>query len=382
MLAYLSKCILSPVVSHYLDALRGLAALAVVLTHWNHFGCVVPGPAGGEVRLPCYFLLKPLYVGGSSAVNLFFCLSGFIFYWLYSERIAQGVISAWDFAALRFSRLYPLHFATLLFVAAFQQIVRGQTGAYFIYAQNDLPAFVLQLFMASNWGIGSGLSFNGPIWSVSVEVLLYSLFFLLCILGLRRWWQLLLALLFGLLVLHGRGDAATRISEGVIYFFMGGLAFYFVVFLYKRELPQSVVHCLAAVTCFLWVVSLLVPLSDIPIPMKWFHGLWTHISLLPLLFPLTIITLALLEARGGGIGRHLSWLGDISYSTYLIHFPLQLVFLALTTACALPYTIYCSPFMLLAFFAILIPLGFCSYHFLELPAQAYLRSRLLSGRER
>ena len=36
----------------------------------------------------------------------------------------------------------------------------------------------MQLFMASNWVNGLPFSFDGPVWSVSVEVLAYAFFFL------------------------------------------------------------------------------------------------------------------------------------------------------------------------------------------------------------
>ena len=38
-----------------------------------------------------------LYKHGSLAVELFFCISGFIFFWLYSEKIAQHKMSALRF---------------------------------------------------------------------------------------------------------------------------------------------------------------------------------------------------------------------------------------------------------------------------------------------
>src|SRR5207244_9707990 len=45
-----------------------------------------------------------------------------------------------------------------------------------------------------------------------------------------------------------------------------------------------------------------------------------------LLFPLTILTLAVWEARRGRLGRRLAFVGQISYSSYLLHFPLQMHF--------------------------------------------------------
>jgi peptidoglycan/LPS O-acetylase OafA/YrhL len=45
------------------------------------------------------------------------------------------------------------------------------------------------------------------------------------------------------------------------------------------------------------------------------------------LFPLTIITPALWKTRRGTLGRRFALLGDIGYSTYLLHFSPQMVFM-------------------------------------------------------
>jgi peptidoglycan/LPS O-acetylase OafA/YrhL len=72
-----------------LDGLRGVAALAVVTAH--------TGPYFG-----------PLTFGDSGlAVDLFFCLSGFVITAAYAERLpAMGIRR---FMALRYIRLYPLY---------------------------------------------------------------------------------------------------------------------------------------------------------------------------------------------------------------------------------------------------------------------------------
>ena len=78
-----------------LDALRGLAALSVVFWHWKHF--FFSGTqqiAFAPEAQPLYAIFRPLYTEGHRAVDLFFCLSGFIFFRLYSERIAAKKGSA------------------------------------------------------------------------------------------------------------------------------------------------------------------------------------------------------------------------------------------------------------------------------------------------
>src|SRR5262249_41773054 len=80
-----------------------------------------------------------------------------------------------------------------------------------------------------------------------------------------------------------------------------------------------------------------------------------------ILVPLTLAALALHEELFGGVWARFTLLGDISYSTYLIHFLMQLT-LALV---ALHFGWTSADFMhgwaMLAFYAVLIGLGWASY---------------------
>jgi peptidoglycan/LPS O-acetylase OafA/YrhL len=93
-----------------LDALRGVGALAIVVWHWQHFYAIGGTWAAGWSRAaePLYPFLKPFYEEGWVAVDLFFAVSGFVFFWLYLEPVARREIGAGTFARQRFSRLYPL----------------------------------------------------------------------------------------------------------------------------------------------------------------------------------------------------------------------------------------------------------------------------------
>ena len=109
-----------------LDVLRGIAALAVVFWHWKHFLIYGAGldlefinfPELDYDRQPLFPLFEPFYSQGIRAVDLFFCISGFVFYWLYSNRVRENEVDLRQFSVLRFSRLYPLHFVTLITVAS------------------------------------------------------------------------------------------------------------------------------------------------------------------------------------------------------------------------------------------------------------------------
>jgi peptidoglycan/LPS O-acetylase OafA/YrhL len=230
-----------------------------------------------------------------------------VFYHIYAERLARGQITAREFSWNRFSRLYPLHLATLLIVATLQPIYHASHAAYFIYANNDATKFVLQLFMASNWLPTLPFSFNGPIWSVSIEVLLYALFFLMARYGLARPWYVVVLVLAGsFLIAH-----ASMIGRGLMSFHIGALCYF--TFRDRREFKALAVALVGA--GLIQVVH---------------RGMLPRDAVLVIVaIPTVILAFSLNEHRLKWATSKLSWLGDISYSSYLLHFP---VMLALVTA--------------------------------------------------
>jgi len=375
-----------------LDVLRGLGALIVVLYHWGHF--FVRQTYAPE-RMPLYGLLKPFYLNGWEAVDLFFCLSGFVFFWLYTDAIHERRLAAAKFAILRFSRLYPLHLATLLFVAAGQLAIRAQFNHDFIYYENDLYHFILQLFLAGNWGFERGFSFNGPSWSVSVEVLLYAVFFLVCWLRLDRTACLVGFAVAGFLIHMLPGLGPVEVGGGLFCFFIGGLSFRLFRWARAREFSGKFLLVAAALIAVAWFF---LPFdhhrlffyrhyaaSPLPAFLTW-HGhdagayailLFSGNSINLILFPLTLLVLALLESQGFISGRRLAFIGDLSYSSYLLHFPLQMVFYFVTRSAGVPETwFYTAPSFLL-YFGLLIPLSLASHYYFERPVQSLLRRKLL-----
>jgi peptidoglycan/LPS O-acetylase OafA/YrhL len=360
---------------HSLDVLRGVAALSVVFWHWQHFfysGATRNFPLERMPLVDVFFLL---YAKGWLAVELFFSLSGFIFFWLYSKPIAQGAVSAREFLVLRFSRLYPLHFATLLIVAGGQLAYLGIAGTYFIYPANDAYHFLLNVLFVSSWGLEQGWSFNAPVWSVSVEVFLYLLFFIVC-----RLWP---ARLLGLLGMAALGFLVVKqiyapIGRGIGGFYLGGCAYLAYEWIVARGHVRVAAIGLACASAALWLVSLLVVRdylygTAVPAlaPLQAIDGYWPTVLLT---FPLTLLSLALLEHWRGTLGRRLAFVGDISYSSYMLHFPLQLAFALLVARGALDSAVFYSPYMLLLFFVVLIALSAASHRFFELPLQRWLRS--------
>ena len=370
-----------------LDALRGLAALCVVFWHWQHFFYAGTKPGHVDIaQLPFSRWFYLAYVRGELAVDLFFCLSGFIFYWLYSERVFRRTITLAHFAWLRFSRLYPLHLATLVFVAVGQRWLMRTEGCYFVYDLNDKLHFAYNLFLVSGWGLERGFSFNGPIWSVSVEVFLYGLFFAACRLLPVRAGVLLGLAAVGMILQHAFGLALGR---GMLSFFAGGCVY----FLYRACVcsAHGRRHALLAgiFAAGAWIVTVgAVSMAGVRGQSGgvWAAGsgpagelvgwavqkiglAWPNL----VLFPATILALALAETRRGTLGRRLAFLGDVSYSSYLLHFPLQLAVVIAFARGGGDAAVFYSRGFMAAFFAVLLLLALCSYHFFEMPAQRLMR---------
>jgi len=367
-----------------LDIARGIAALSVVLWHWQHFwyGATGRPPDFSRVVQPLYGDLRFAYEFGWIGVDFFFMLSGFIFFWKYPDVIRESRIGAWSFFVLRFSRLYPLHLITLACVAVLQVLAARRLGHSFVYPHNDWDRFLLNLFLAANWGVEWGWSFNAPNWSVSVEILLYAAFFILARFGLTRWWQLVMLALFGLAVKQIWIDT---IGRGIWCFFIGGALLHLVQTVRGTRAAGTIL--LAALgSASLGAVAAVWNLDGRIAHATAFITadpvLASYLLYTTLLFPSIVVVLSLgNDMMGTGLKR-LAFLGDISYSSYLIHFPLQIAF-ALTVSVVyggyspVPFE---APAMLLLYAACLIGLSLLSYHRVEMPAQNYLRFHMLSKR--
>ncbi len=356
-----------------LDALRGIAALAIVLWHWQHFFALSGDWEDGWRRdvQPFYAVLKPLYLQGWAAVDLFFVLSGFVFFWLYGETIRARTMGAFRFALLRFSRLYPLHLLLLLVAAALQALYFSKIQSFFIYTENDTNHFIANLFMVQAWWPQAPQTFDGPAWSVSLEVLLYVVFFIVCRLGLRAGWMSLGVAALGIALLW----TDEHIARGVMGFFMGGTMFAVWRWAKDRPMARSIARALGGIALVAWAI--LAALLYVESPLV--GGAETNAGFL-LVFdlavcPLTVLALALHETTAHKDYSRLAFLGDISYSTYLLHFPLQLALVLIAVHAGLEPEFFMQGWVLAAFYVVLIALGALSYRFFERPLQALLRGR-------
>ena len=365
---------------YLLDTLRGLASLSVVVWHYQHFFFVAPGtldPNFSVTSQPFYSLLAPFYLAGYAAVPLFFSLSGFVFFLIYSDALGNGKIGLWKFFVLRFSRLYPLHFAMLLLVALGQYLSWRNDGQFIVYPYNDTRHFVLNLLFASDWGLQKGFSFNSPVWSVSVEVLLYAMFFVFAysvVPRVRSWIggpfsQRVVPIMVAIAVAAVAQKTLPvmelrTVASAAVSFFLGGLVYVIWDVMRARSARESA--ALALIAAAVVVVSIAVYALALP-----------NDALLRLAtFPPLILALALSQSLYPNAGRATRLIGDVTYSTYLIHFPIQLAILLGVKQWRLAIDFH-APLAFVGFAGAVVLLSIPTYYGFELPMQTWLRSKLL-----
>jgi peptidoglycan/LPS O-acetylase OafA/YrhL len=348
-----------------LEALRFLTAFAILVFHYRHFSFVADNPVGlVQERLPLYGPLRALHESGAFGVWVFWCISGFIFFWKYRDPIAGRSVGGWKFFVLRFSRLYPLHLATLLLVALLQPVYFGQHGYFFVYQDNDLPHFLAQLFMAGDWGIVQGYSFDGPIWSISVEVMVYFLFFLM-LLTTRSW--LLNVTVVAACLGAAHLNASGQVTNCLAFFYIGGLAA-----MARKAVAKATLR--SAIEGIAWLAALAIP----PLVLNLARGELDRIDF-PLLLAYTPILLFCLSreiAVPPAAQKAIEAAGNMTYSSYLLHFPIQLVIVIGFAAAGLQIPLYDVTFFAVYLAAILLA-SYLTYRYFEAPAQNLLRDCLL-----
>ncbi|MGB5941363.1 MAG: acyltransferase [Leeuwenhoekiella sp.] len=102
----------------------------------------------------------------------FFMLSGFILSYVYGDRVVQHQISTIRFLKLRFSRLYPVYFITLLLAVPLYSINYPWEPVVF-WSKFTATVFLVQSFVPDNHYY---FSFNGLAWSISDLFFFYALF--------------------------------------------------------------------------------------------------------------------------------------------------------------------------------------------------------------
>ena len=297
-----------------LDFARFLAAICVVIYHYQHF---MEKPY--LQTLSWYPYIDLFIEKGYLAVPFFWTLSGFVIASTYTPATWRG---ARRFFLFRFARLYPLHLVTLILVTMLQIVSLQLNGYGLIYTNQNISNFLFHLFFLSGFSEslnGNYFSFNAPVWSVSLEIMCYGLFALLMV--LKKLKSYIIYLLFmAVIFIDAYSELPDQLVRVNLYFFTG-------VIIYFLKVEQNQVY---RYFFFIFYFScLLLSIGQTPtFLMNVFPSLQIFQYRYIALFALVISILLWLEPRvSSSISKKFIQLGNLSYAIYLLHIPTQLILL-------------------------------------------------------
>jgi peptidoglycan/LPS O-acetylase OafA/YrhL len=336
-----------------------VAAMTVALAH---------------LRPPLPYDAQVFFLWQNAAVDLFFCLSGFTLSYVYSREKFQFS----SYLTARVARVYPLYFVTLVIAGAFYVwplVIDPITYP----VRTALSDFLLQALMLNSWPIiGSGVHWNFPAWSISVEWFCYVLLFpwlllqkaprstpikLLCLVVLSAVSYSLFMNYYDerltnaeLYVAKSQWSYWVNLLRGVFGFTAGWIVF---ASFEKRD----------GLHAFCTKFSTPICLAFISVLVLWYCRR-IHSQALVFLFPFVVLAVtdpASTTSRLLG-SRMLHFLGVISYSIYMTHIIVYVPFIrAFSWPAVWPMSIY----VLLVGTTFVISTG--TYFAIEVPARKAIR---------
>jgi peptidoglycan/LPS O-acetylase OafA/YrhL len=276
-----------------LDALRGAAAVAVMLYH-----------ATGQVWHHTYVM------HGYLAVDFFFLLSGFVIAHSYQNKLLAGM-PPWQFLLRRVIRLQPLVIIGVLWGA----LVIG------LLHHPDLHHMLKDILIGSTSApvnpfpdLDGGWPFNSPIWSLYWEWLI-NIAFALILFRLPTWLMAPLSLAMLPLLVHAALKFHNTEMGPYVYGYWGGgirVLYSFGLGMVLQRLATRLPWAPIRIS-FHWAIGLLILTLAFPIRVS--PAL--DIAALAILFPATL----LLGIAARPVSRFWLFCGEMSYPLYLIHQP-------------------------------------------------------------
>ncbi len=263
-----------------LDAIRGLAAIGVVLYHYFYRYNEIYGHSDLSVQWS-YF--------GQYGVHLFFIVSGFVIFWTL-HRVERPA----DFIVSRFSRLYPAYWIAVLFTFLIVYFF-GLPGR-----QVSFESALLNLLMFHGYFRVSHV--DGVYWTLTVELTFYFWIFIIYLFGLLEKVEYFFIPVILIAILQFAGFLDVGVIKEILILkyaplFLAGICFYRLA--HNQYQFRSFLLLLFSLVSVFFIYSFTVVIL---------------IAIFYVFFFLAVTgRLAFLKASA------LVFLGSISYSLYLLH---------------------------------------------------------------
>jgi len=318
----------------FIHALRGVASLLVVWSHLSGFWLLETGNTSVLQDAWYTVVAGPLHIyqnGGHLGVVLFFLISGYIISHT-SLRESHG-----EFAIKRVMRILPPLIVATLVTWVLLQLSTAMGDR--LFGINDGPVwhwltapFLIDGFLPG----GRALDVT---WTLVVEVVFYATTFVL--LGLSRSrpvlalyamlgiWAALTAITVGVPALRETANAPVVVYVG---FLIAGRAIYLLHRTGARRVPVVVAGVLAIAGYCIFVEMLSPGFLVAP-------GGWSGVEPFVSYIYAFVIFIGLMLLAPRRLWQPFRFLGDISYSLYLLHLPVGMLALNLLDRTSMPHAI-------------------------------------------
>ena len=356
----------------HIELLRFFSAFVVVITHYIHFFnpflkdstlIIYKNYLDLEGKyLPFYSFLENFYRFGYVGVYFFWLISGFVLAYTYLNN-EKYKISFKNFFINRFARLYPLHLLTLFLVIFIQFFLKIESGYHQIIGhnmyngENNLENLFMHTFFMSGWMKVSKFSYNFPIWSVSIEIVIYFLFFFS--LRLLYKFRLPLSFLFFIFFLYLEKSNINLFFDSCGRYFFSGV---FLLVLSEKIKNLKYILLLALILLFLNFIG----------NFK-YNVFFASLVLFAYYFD---------HSTNYKLSKNYSKLGNLTYGSYLLHIPIQLLIIFIFYKFQLNSHIFTNYYFLLIYVTLIFSLAHISFKFYENPAKIFLKKNLLNFKKR
>lgn len=364
-----------------INAWRGIAALLVAYFHcrqvtWVGMQQFHKSGTGFDLNALFSYLTLPI-AWGSAGVPIFFVISGYCIHRGTARKLLADPAAPFDtrvFYLRRFARIYPVLLAALLLTLALDTLSLRFTPAIHKINPMDAHAFIVNLL--SLQGIaGKTFGSNGALWTLSIEVQFYVVYPLL--LAMRRKLGMK-ALLTGIAAVNVVSAVILERHEIVIftsYWFSWTLG----AWIAEAKLSAAIQgRSEKKGSAKLLIVALTLGVLGC-IAFK--YSQYIAFQVWALAFAAYLFQVLDKPMRNSMPVRGFSWLGEFSFSLYMIHLPIFVFLASVLFHSALQVAIWPS----FAFVAVAVGVAFCFYWAVERPAMQWtkvFRSRQVSSASR
>lgn len=352
-----------------INAWRGVAALLVAYFHCRQITWVgmqqfhASGAHLGLNTILSYLTLPIAW--GSAGVPIFFVISGYCIHRGTAQKLLADPAAPFNtrvFYLRRFARIYPVLLAALLLTLALDTLSLRFTPAIHKINPMDAHAFLVNLF--SLQGIaGKTFGSNGALWTLSIEVQFYVVYPIL--LAVRRKLGIK-TLLIGVAAVNVVSAVVFERHEIIIftsYWFSWTLGAWIAeAKILAAGENRSMTHGSRSLLLIAVVLGALGCLA-------FKYSQYIAFQIWALAFAAYLYQVLDKPARKSVTVRGFSWLGEFSFSLYVVHFPLFVFLASVLFHSTLQVAIWPSfGFVLLA-----VALAFAFYWGVERPAMQWAK---------